>query len=140
MRHNQSEALPRSENGKYLHSLSLPLRLAPPNVNYINQIQGLLNMTTKIQDLFKTVRTMMIAYSLPSQAFSFSFFLLLATQEAAESSSSLSAAPRRFTLLCKKRYKPQFNGKFLQDKFNNNDKRDSIDCSNDYYFVQVFDQ
>ena len=62
MQHNQSEALARSENGKYLHSLSLPLRLAPPNVNYINQIQGLFNMTTKIQDLFKTVRTMMIAY------------------------------------------------------------------------------
>ena len=74
MRHNQSEALPRSENGKYLHSLSLPLRLAPPNVNYINQIQGLFNMTTKIQDLFKTVRTMMIAYSFLSQAF---FVLLL---------------------------------------------------------------
>ena len=30
--HDQSEALPRSENGRYLHSRPLPLCLAPPNV------------------------------------------------------------------------------------------------------------
>ena len=43
MWHDQSEALPRSEsgseNGKYLHSLSLPLCLAPPHVNKLTEFK-----------------------------------------------------------------------------------------------------
>ena len=42
-RHDQSKALPRSEsgseNGKYLHSLSLPLCLAPLNVNKLTKFK-----------------------------------------------------------------------------------------------------
>ena len=41
---------------------------------WINRIQGLFKTTTKIQDLFKIVRTMMVTYSFLSQAF---FILLL---------------------------------------------------------------
>ena len=63
---------------------------------------------------FKTFSRLYELTRFSARLFSFSFFLLLATQEAAESSSSLSAAPRLFTLLYKKRYKPQFNGTFCE--------------------------
>ena len=76
--HDQSEALPRSESGSekwevFTFSVTATM-FSSAKCKWINQIQGLFKTTTKIQDLFKNVWTMMVTYSFLSQAF---FVLLL---------------------------------------------------------------
>ena len=47
--HDQSEAVPRSENGRYLHSRSLPLCLALPNVNELTKFKDFSRRLSKFK-------------------------------------------------------------------------------------------